>query len=157
MNEKYPFIPKSNAKLEVGEFWAIKLSNGKYACGIVLDLPNKNESKKEFFAGLLDWKGDNKPNSIVLEHSSLKILRQGEAHIKTFLDKEEAILGKIDIDKANLILPFELNCGSYSIHSRVLQGYSIIRKATNKDYEILSNRSTWGYNVINILAESYLG
>ncbi|EKO87041.1 hypothetical protein LEP1GSC020_0876 [Leptospira interrogans serovar Grippotyphosa str. 2006006986] len=37
LNEvKYPFVPKSNRSLIPGQFWAIPLNNGKFACGRVI-------------------------------------------------------------------------------------------------------------------------
>ena len=66
---KYPYEPKSNRKLEIGEFWTIQLPNNQFGCGIVLDIPNKDDSRVIFTAGLIDWinemkhsnNGDPKP------------------------------------------------------------------------------------------------
>lgn len=65
MDIAYPFVPKSNARLKPGHFWPIKLSNSKYACGIVLDVPKEKGlyTTRMFYAGLLDWIGDSKPTA----------------------------------------------------------------------------------------------
>ena len=45
-----------------GEFWSIPLPNNQYACGVVLDVPNKEENKRLFIAGLLKWTHSEEPN-----------------------------------------------------------------------------------------------
>ncbi len=52
LNEvKYPFVPKSNRSLIPGQFWAIPLNNGKFACGRVIEV-HPFETKM-FLAGLV--------------------------------------------------------------------------------------------------------
>jgi Immunity protein 26 len=107
MVNKYPFSPKSNIKLEIGEFWAIKLSNGKYGCGVILDLPSKEDKNtKGFFIGLLNWVSPEKPSPLDLETTEIRLLEQGEAHIKTITKRDEQIIGKINLDKTNITIPF---------------------------------------------------
>ena len=78
--EKYPLLPKSNKKLQAGQFWPIKLSNHYYACGVILDVPPKDgRDTKGIFIGLLNWTGKSKPTRENLESISLKIIRQGSA------------------------------------------------------------------------------
>ena len=93
---KYPFQPKSTAYLEPGQFWAIPLDDGKYACGIVL-ARLKYQGKVDarlFLAGLLDWFGKDEPLPENLEKS--KILKRGAAHIKTILMTGGEIIGKTE-------------------------------------------------------------
>jgi hypothetical protein len=40
MKINYPLLPKSNRSLIAGQFWAIPLKFGNYACGRVLDIPD---------------------------------------------------------------------------------------------------------------------
>jgi hypothetical protein len=103
MKESYPFIPKSNSKLRKGHFWPLKMSNGMYGCGIVLDIPSKDSyGTKMFFAGLTNWCGKEKPTTEDLTSFPLSILDQGKAYINTILNKGDAILGKIDLDQLGL-------------------------------------------------------
>ena len=58
----YPFVPKSNAYLRAGQFWAVPLSDGRFGCGRVLDVPKSGDlhvpaNSRMFLAGLLDWVG----------------------------------------------------------------------------------------------------
>jgi len=49
----YPFIPKSNRYLEVGQFWALPLSDGRYGCGRVMAVPAfGSKDRIGFVAGL---------------------------------------------------------------------------------------------------------
>ena len=152
----YPFIPKSNSKLEIGQFWPIKLSNGKYAIGIVLDFPDKKENTKHFFAGLLDWIGDMIPTQTVLAQANIKLIDQAKAHIKTITFDGQAIVGKIDLDLANIELPFEVSCFGYAESTNLLQGFKTIRKSTHEDHKIYGTQGGWGYDYINKLAERLL-
>lgn len=151
---KYPFTPKSNRKLEIGQFWAIKLNNNKYGCGIILDLPSKDaKSTKMCFIGLLDWVGTNKPTQLDLESVPLELLDQGKAHIKTIIGKGEPIIGKIDLFNSSIDIPFELDCA----HSGwVVNGYTLIRKANYEDERKYKTQTTWGYEVLYLLAEKLL-
>jgi len=159
MDIAYPFVPKSNARLRPGHFWPIKLSNSKYACGIVLDVPKEKGlyTTRMFYAGLLDWIGDSKPTANSLESSPLTILRQGHAHIKTILFCNEAIEGYIDPVKNNLEIELVVDALYYSTATKVLKGFEVVRKATMQDHENLRNKSAWGYAVINNSANHLLG
>ena len=158
MNITYPFTPKSNAHIRPGHFWPIRLSNGKFACGIVLDLPRERgtHGTRNFYAGLLDWVGDSKPTVESLEASALKVLKQGSVHIKTILEYDEAIEGQIDLGKNNLAPALVVDQINYSLHSKILRGYEVVRKATIEDHVNLENHSTWGYAVMNIQANRLL-
>jgi hypothetical protein len=152
----YPFIPKSNLKLEAGQFWPIKLSNRKYAIGVVLDFPDKKVNTKHFYAGLLNWVGDNIPSQMELEQMKLKLADQGKAHIKTITFDGQKIEGKIDLDAVNIRPVFEVSCFGYSENTLLLQGYQVVRKATPEDHKIYSTQGGWGYDYINKLAERLL-
>lgn len=121
---KYPFYPKSNSKLEVGEFWAIKLPNNKYACGIVLDIPDKEKQRVRFLAGLIDWLGLKPPSNKTFQDNKVKIAQYGFAHIKTITSKGEEIIGKISIN------------------------------TEGEEFIADDNISTWGFEFINLLAEN---
>ncbi|MGG9960895.1 Imm26 family immunity protein [Ferruginibacter sp. SUN106] len=152
----YKLFPKSNSKLEVGQFWPIKLSNGQFAIGIVLDLPDKHQNTKHFFAGLLNWIGDTIPTQIILEKINHKLIDQGKAHIKTITFDGEGIIGKIDLDLLKIVIPFEVSCFGYSESAVLLQGYKTVRKSTPEDHKIYKTQGGWGFDYINELAEQLL-
>jgi hypothetical protein len=156
MDNLFPLVPKSNSKLLPGYFWPIKLSNGHYACGVVLEIPLKAmKLSRTFYAGLLNWTGEQKPTKEKLETFKLKIIKQGIAHIKTITSRNESIEGHIDLGMLNIeVLPV-VDCGAYSHNSYVMKGFSVLRKATPEDHQMLKTQSTWGYNVINIEADRF--
>src|SRR5262249_32527133 len=61
----YPFVPKSTATLEPGQFWSIPLDNGRFACGRVIQLRIENgmRDSRLFLAGLMDWWGRKPPTA----------------------------------------------------------------------------------------------
>ena len=64
----YPFAPKSSSYLEAGQFWAIPLTDGRFGCGRVLDVPREPDpnilvGRRAFLAGLMDWVGTAEPNA----------------------------------------------------------------------------------------------
>jgi hypothetical protein len=63
--------------MQVCQFWPIPLSNGIFACGIVLDLVDGR--KNEFLAGLVNWSGSKEPKSEDIV--GLGVVDQGIGHI----------------------------------------------------------------------------
>ena len=65
----YPFVPRSNAYLEPGQFFAIPLNDGRFAAGQVLTIPtpetapNSACNTRAVVLGLLDWVGDRPPTA----------------------------------------------------------------------------------------------
>ena len=105
-----------------------------------------------FLAGLLDWVGEKIPtfNSI----AGAKLIEQGNAHIKTITENDELILGNRPLELDN-IEPFICKAvGSGVVY--FYKGYSLIEFTPNKPVDQYPNESTWGYEVIKILANKYL-
>jgi hypothetical protein len=147
--DPYPFTPKSNSKLKRGQFWTIKLSNGRFAAGVVLDIPAKEVADtKTFFAGLLNWVGASKPTKAELESSKIEVVEQGVAHIKTITGDGEQIEGEVDLEKCAVSIRPEVDSIAYSKYSQILKGFQIIGKALPVDHERCKTRSTWGYKMI---------
>jgi hypothetical protein len=61
----FPFVPKTNARLQTGDFWPLPLVDGSFACGRVLQLPPAGlpGSRVSFLGGLMDWHGGVSPCS----------------------------------------------------------------------------------------------
>ncbi len=129
MKTAYPFQPKSTASMHAGQYWPIKLNSGKYACGVVISLI-QNEAGKKDSRSFLAGLLDWEGNAIPTPNaiSNAKILKKGFAHIKTISESQAEIIGFVE----------------------PLWGYPEIMEETD---EI----TTWGYNVINIVANKLLG
>ncbi|MFN7492122.1 MAG: hypothetical protein ACK5RG_04325 [Cyclobacteriaceae bacterium] len=157
MAETYPFVPKTNLKIKVGQFWPIKLKNGNYACGIVLDIPlRESRDLKSIFIGLLNWTGKDKPSNQLLENSELCVIDQGKAHIKTISSCGESIEGEIEIGKTKIQISDQVTTSEYGLSSYVVRGFKILRKSNAIDHKNLTTRGTWGYSYINIIADRLL-
>jgi hypothetical protein len=154
MERKFPFYPKSNVKLHPGDFWGIPLNSGRFACGRVLELPPKGipGAKTSFLAGLLDWVGNVLPTFDSIAGS--KLIEQGDAHIKTITENEGLILGNRPLELDNIEPLICKAIGQGTVY--FLKGYSLVEFTPDKPVEEYPNESTWGYQVIKILANKYL-
>lgn len=123
----YPFTPKSTSYLEPGQFWAIPLSNGNYACGVVLSkLSNgKKIENRVFLAALIDWNGANEPVPKKIENA--KFIKIGAAHIKAIQSMGGGIIGKAEISD----LPE--NPTEYT-DDIVTMGYGVLEKVAEKHF-----------------------
>ena len=104
-NSAYPFVPKSNAKLWPGQFWAIPLSDGRFACGRVLaiDVDKTYGARSSFVAGLLDWVGPEPPTAQNIAGAPL--LEIGNAHVKVIEQNGGAVLGERPLEADGIALP----------------------------------------------------
>lgn len=148
----YPFVPKSNAYLVPGQFWGIPLSDGRYACGRVLDIDRDAAygRRTSFLAGLMDWCGDTPPTAERI--AGMRILEQGEAHIKTILENGGEILGCRRLEADGLA---PLLCLSAQYGGDLQLGLKVLRAATREEQERLAPLAGWGYKVISIAAEQH--
>jgi hypothetical protein len=142
---KYPFIPKSNLKLERGEYFNIPLNNGHHAYVMILDLPDEKD-RRGFYIGLLNITSV-KPE---IKNGDYKIIKQWNAHIKTIEKCGGMIQGKLIPITPNI----EKDCASGQ-NCNVVQGYRILRKATDLDRIYLDVQRTSGYMVPKIIAEKH--
>ena len=148
----YPFIPKSTALLIPGQFWALPLSNGLFACGRVIQLAPAGMmgARVSFLGALLDWVASSPPTSTAIAGASC--VAQGHFHIKAITETGGELLGHrlLDLDG---IRPW-LFRGAYGWqNSSVQEGFVPIRPQTLAD-DKLPVFSTWGYNVIREIAEA---
>lgn len=150
MNINYPFRPKSNRYLLPGQFWAIPLQSGKFACGRVIQImPN---STKCFLSGLMDWVGENPPTSEDLE--GCKTVRQGDVHMVTI--HETGLDGMI-----HGFRPLELEGIVPEIYSDfdddyfLTRGYEFLCQTSKEEWDKHEQLPVWGRSFIQILAEHY--
>ena len=149
----YPYVPRSNARLLPGEFWAIPLSTGRHACGVVLgagraeDEPTFAPSNRAFLAGLLGWEGDAPPTADAI--AGAQVVAQGIAHVKTVTATGGKILGRA----ASPIAPLTWRSApSHGDEGWIYEGNERRRPATAADRD-LRLVSAWGYGYMRELAD----
>lgn len=149
---RYPFVPKSTASLRPGQFWAVPLSNGAFACGRVLQMKTVRQAgaRTMFLAGLMDWCGQEPPTSVSI--AGARLVTQGEAHIKTIVATGGEVLGYRPLEEDALE---PLLCVTAHHGGVVQQGYTPIRRATPQDQGRYPVLPTWGSMVIALLAERH--
>ena len=153
-DQAYPFVPKSNAYLRPGHFWQIPLSNSKFACGRVLQIGNNLHygSRTAILAGLIDWSGNSVPTSQTI--AGCKLLEQGRAHIKSISWNGGQILGYRPLEEDGIEPIYELSHMPVK-DCMLMKGLVEVRKATLREKKTLYIHSTWGLEVIKLLAEMY--
>ena len=153
---RYPFVPKSTAFLEPGQFWGIPLKRGRYACGRVLQLcvEDGKRAPRTFLAGLMDWTGRVPPTSEMI--AGRDVLDQGQAHILTITENGRDILGcrPLELDGIELGLFLDESPGP-RCHLR--RGFDILGLASRRQQAELEVFLTWGYAVIKELTEEHFG
>jgi hypothetical protein len=147
----YPIIPKSAYSLLPGQFWALPLSDGSFGCGRIIQIPpNLQFSRMHFLAGLLDWHSFAPPTSESI--AGAVCLAQGSAHIKAIIETGGSILGFRNLETDG-IEPWTFRGAQFWKNSQVHYGLIPMRPQTPED-ENLPLLSTWGYNVIRVIAEN---
>ncbi len=166
---RYPFIPKSNKHFIAGQFFDVRLKNGKYACGRVLALPPPDWSRYGgrtcFLAGLMDWVGDHPPTSEGI--AGHKIIQQGVASIRIITRHGSGILGQrpLEIDGISLLEPFRyiVKGTPPTLYSGYVSSADTESKSDNngqtvnaeRDASIYRSSSGWGLEVMALHAEEY--
>jgi hypothetical protein len=149
----YPFVPRSAQALLPGQFWAIPLSDGSFACGRVVQLKplGGTGSRVMFLAAVLDWHGHLPPTaeSIV----GAKCLAQGQAHLKVITQTGGCILGHRTLESDD-IGPWEFRGAMCHVNSYVYRGLEPLRPQQASD-TCLPVLDTWGYHVPVVIAETH--
>lgn len=159
----YPFLPRSTSYLQPGDFWSVPLSDGRFACGRVLDTkatagPDDHDdlglslSTRVFFLGLMDWVGEVAPSTDSLAGAAL--LRQGAAHILTITTTGGEILGNRDLALdgiTGLIQASHKTGGTVWLY----RGARRLRPATREEATRGPWISHWGFKVITVTAEAH--
>ena len=155
--ESYPFEPKSNAHLLAGQFWGIPLSDGRFGCGRVLAVPREPDmfvpvGSRMFLAGVHRWVGASPPTGDAIAGAPL--LAQGFAHVRAIRENGGSVLGR------RLLVLDDLLPARWRTHEAggtvwVYEGATRLHLATAADAR-LPIMSTWGYNVVSVVAEHVL-
>jgi hypothetical protein len=152
----FPFVPKSNRWLEAGQFWSVPLSDGRFACGRVLDVPREPGlhvpvSSRIFLAGLLDWVDGAPPTFGSIAGAGR--FAQGFAHIKAITTTGGRVLGHRALE-ADGIGPALWRSHDAGGTVWVYEGARRLGPATAADRD-LPVMSTWGFAVISVLADEH--
>jgi hypothetical protein len=147
----YPFRPKSSASLAPGQFWAVPLAGGHYACGRVLQLGGSEVPIKTraFFGGLQDWIGDDPPTHVSI--AGTRIARFGVMHVKAITETGGEILGLRPLELDGIELP-ELH-SAMSLGAKLLCGADAVRVARQDEWGTRPVLAYWAYGFIEELAE----
>lgn len=152
----YPFEPKSIARLQAGQFWAVPLPDGRHACGRVLHVPGKADSlylnSRIFLAGLIDWSGSGPPTGEAI--AGCRIIAQGRMHVVAIGDTGSLIIGHRDLELDGLTGLREI---SHRAGGTVwlYEGGRQLRPATADERCTLPVMSVWGRQFIQLLAEKH--
>ena len=106
---EYPFVPKTNAKLVPGQFWAIPMSDGRFACGRVLRVDRDRDfgARTMFVAAVLDWVGAEPPTSESI--AGAPVLAVGVAHVQVIGDNKGTVLGERALELDGIDVPAEVD------------------------------------------------
>jgi hypothetical protein len=127
-----PFEPRSTSYLRQGQYWSFQLSNGHFACGLVL-ARTTSEGKLNrtlFLGGLVNWSGPSLPTPSNLKNAG--VLQSGFMHIRAIQRNGGEVNGAVD--------------GIWDVAPEVV-------------YTGLTSDcpSIWGYGYIRALAEKHFG
>jgi len=152
---QYPFTPRSNRHLIPGQFWPLPLSDGRFACGRVLQLPPASEhpDRRSFLGGLMDWVGNAPPRSADLAGGH--IMEQGVMHIRVFTHQGSQVIGHRPLEVDNLAPARWLSAAADSPSCILMEGLTPIRPATAEERRFLPTYSSWGFRVVYIAAERH--
>src|SRR4029079_6733596 len=94
MTSTYPLVPKTTTHLRSGQFWSIRLSDGRFGCGRVLrvETGHATGARTRFIGAILDWVGDAAATSEAIAGSP--VLAEGNAHVRLISFGGGAILGE---------------------------------------------------------------
>jgi hypothetical protein len=145
----YPFVPKSSKRLTPGDFWSIPLSNGRFACGRVVELLPEGMpgSRVAFLGGLLDWHGPSKPTNESISGSAF--IEQGIMHIRAITNSGGSILGYRDFSLDSL------GPWTFIYGNKIQCGFRFIRPWQITDNKRFTSLSWCGYEVIQTMANQY--
>jgi hypothetical protein len=152
----YPFVPKSTRNLEPGQFWAIPIPGGRFACGRVLQLGGDQipTPSRGFLGGLQDGVGSSEPSAESIEGHG--ILDVGVMHIRAITNLGGRVLGHRALHLDSIELPILLSAMG-GPGAKVLRGAMSVRLAEQAEWGMYPFLGYWGWDYIQILAKHKLG
>jgi hypothetical protein len=146
---EYPFVPKSSTRLTPGDFWAVPLRDGTFACGRVVErMPTgKPGARVGFLGGLLDWRDSSKPDDQSIAGASF--LAQGVVHIRAITSSGGSILGHRDLALD------ELGPWTFVYGATIQRGFTFLRAWQGSDAGKFPSLGWWGYDIMQARANLY--
>ena len=149
----FPFVPKSINALEPGDFFPVRLEDGRYSCGRILqlagdELPTKTQS---FFGGLHDWIGTGVPTADDVVRSPM--VEFGVMHVKAIQHVGSGVVGNVPLSIGLDEIPVLLDSMGGPA-ARLLKGVVLLRPARREEWGKLPVLGFWGYDFIRAFAES---
>lgn len=139
-----------------GDFWAIPLRPGAFACGRVIQMKDLGDGRIDsrcFLAGLLDWIGKTEPDSVAIAGRSTVI--QGQAHLLTILRSGGWIIGHRSLADDE-IEPASMLSLAGGPDVMLQRGFAALRPATDEERASLPVFRTFGYSAFTRYAEAHL-
>lgn len=127
----YPFTPKSNRHLRPGQFWAIPLRDGRYACGRVMAVPAFGPTDRVgVVVGLIDWCGDSPPSADDI--AGCAVLEQAKSRFEAISNTGGEVIGErpLDADKLTAVDPNDYSVGS----KQTVWGWATIREYAERRF-----------------------
>ena len=151
----YPLIPKSTKSLVPGQFWSVDMSDGRFACGRVLQLGGEENPSpaRAFFGGLHDWVDTDPPT--VDSHLGSRFIQYGLMHIDAITQSGSALLGVRPLDADGIVLP-QLLSAMGGPGTKILCGAAHVRDAQPNEWGTLPVLGYWGTDFIVTLADYHL-
>jgi len=98
----YPFVPKSNRYLRPGQFWAVPLSDGRFAAGRVMAVPAFGpKDRTGVVVGLMDWIGTRPPSGADLRGRA--VLVQAKSRFEAISNTGGEVLGSRPLELDGLV------------------------------------------------------
>lgn len=110
-----PFVPKSNVHLLPGDFWAIPLSDGRFAAGRVLARQAFGKSDRMgIVVGLLDYVGEAPPTSETIAGS--RVVALAKSRFEAIAETGGEVLGNRSLELDGIQPPAETFAVSEKSH-----------------------------------------
>jgi hypothetical protein len=139
-----------------GDFWALPLRTGAFACARVIQLKEIGDGRSDsrsFLAGLIDWIGQMEPDSAAIAGRGTVV--QGQAHILAIRRAGGSILGHRSLSE-DKIEPAAMLSHAGGPNVMLLRGFNVLRLATAAEREALPIFRTFGYSALARHAEALL-
>jgi hypothetical protein len=137
--------------LRPGQYWAVPLPNGRFACGRVIQIgagaiPTPSRA---FFGGLQEWLGMEPPTGESIAGS--KIIEWGVMHIRAITETGGEILGERALDRDGIVPPQQLSSWG-GPGTQLLRGAEPVGIASAEQWGKLPALGYWGTDFIEQLA-----
>lgn len=134
----YPYVPKTTAKVQPGDFWEIRLADGRYGAGRVLQIVDR----VTILGAILHWSNDAPPTMNTIAGASVAFA--GKMHLRlTLEDCGNGICGNRPLEADSIEIPM-FRSHAEGPGQRLLHGTIDVGPVPD-DAKHLPVISTWGF------------